>query len=274
MENLALTLINGINDKIELIAMVVIPFEIVLLMLMRKTLVLTEQFTNVVCGGLLWGMLFCIDPDLPQRLLERFQQYALFDIEWNFVTVVAHIFVGDFCFYVWHRLAHTKYIFMLEHNVHHSSTEFDYTTNMRVSFVTFFYSWTILVIPILLGFNLPLLIACLTLANAIPFFLHTEHIGKLGPLEWIFNTPSHHRVHHGKNPQYINKNFGGLFIIWDRLLGTYAEEQEKVVFGIHFDEGKKSPVAVLFRGWKQLFLILKPRIKLSVLDSKMNASPK
>ena len=79
--------------------------------------------------------------------------------------------------------------------------------------------------------------------------MHNNYVGKLGWLEYIFNTPSHHRVHHGINPQYIDKNFGGMLIIWDRLFGTYAEEIEPVIYGVVGMEPTQNPIKVLLRGW-------------------------
>ena len=85
------------------------------------------------------------------------------------------------------------------------------------------------------------------------FFIHTETIGKLGPLEWVFVTPSNHRVHHGSNPQYLDKNLGMFLIIWDRIFGTYAKEEEKVVYGLTSNINTKHIPKVIFHEWKNLY---------------------
>lgn len=84
------------------------------------------------------------------------------------------------------------------------------------------------------------------------FFLHTETVGHLGPLEWVFNTPSHHRVHHGRNPEYLDRNFGGIFIIWDRLLGSFAAEQGRPMYGTVHPLKSHHPVVIAFDGWVRL----------------------
>ena len=88
---------------------------------------------------------------------------------------------------------------------------------------------------------------------------HTQVIGKLGPLEWIFNTPSHHRVHHGSNKQYIDKNYGNLLIIWDRLFGTFEPEDEKVKFGLVNNVNTFNPVKVTFMAWMSMINDLKQK---------------
>ena len=84
------------------------------------------------------------------------------------------------------------------------------------------------------------------------FWLHTEWIDRLGPLEWIFNTPSHHRVHHGRNVEYLDKNYGGILIVWDRLFGSFAEEKEKVVYGLTDQIRSINPLVVFFHGFTRL----------------------
>ena len=88
---------------------------------------------------------------------------------------------------------------------------------------------------------------------------HTQVIGKLGPLEWIFNTPSHHRVHHGSNKQYIDKNYGNLLIIWDRLFGTFEPEEEVVKFGLVNNVNTFNPVKVTFMAWMSMINDLKQK---------------
>ena len=130
----------------------------------------------------------------------------------------------DLVFYVYHRLSHRVRFLWAIHMSHHSSEEMNFAVSFRqawfgpISKVPFF-----MVLPIL-GLD-PLMIAVAGVISTLWGVVgHTQIIGKLGPLEWLFNTPSHHRVHHGSNPEYIDKNYGNLLIIWDRLFGTFQSE--------------------------------------------------
>ncbi len=138
---------------------------------------------------------------------------------------------ADFVYYWWHRASHRMGFFWAAHVVHHQSREYNLSVALRQSAFTsvtsaFFYA------PLaLLGAPPEVFIPCKALDQLYQFWIHTRLIGKLGPLEWFFNTPSHHRVHHGTNAPYLDRNYAGTFIIWDRLFGTFAEEREGVRYG-------------------------------------------
>lgn len=143
------------------------------------------------------------------------------------------LFLGvDFCFYWHHRFCHEMAVGWAAHVVHHQSEEFNLIVALRQSalehhIVFFFY------LPLaLVGFPVSWFLAMFAFNLIWQFWCHTRLVGKLGPLEWIFNTPSHHRVHHGRNPKYLDKNYAGTLILWDRLFGTFQEEQEEPVYGV------------------------------------------
>lgn len=238
---------------IDNIAWVVIPTEILLLTIFSRRFIFNDAYTNVACAGMIYLSYKVWGSGFGWNFLAQVQQLAIFHFEFNFFTVLLHVLVGDLCFYVFHRAAHSRYLFLIDHSVHHSSQYFDYSTNLRISFMAPLYSWFPLIVPSILGFNIPLLFACFGLANSVPFFMHNTRTPKLGWSEYIFNTPSHHRVHHGKNACYINKNFGGMLIIWDRLFGTYAEEVEPVKYGAYGLPSPKNPLVVVSQGWKVLY---------------------
>lgn len=249
-----LLLVRAMNQTIELVATFIIPFEILVLIIARRSIFQREILVNLACALAIWCAWRWVDFGYKMEALNFTHLHAPFWLAgafegWTVLIVLAHIIVGDLCFYISHRLRHTKYLFLLEHVVHHSSTELNFVTNLRTSFLVLFYGWIPLLIPVYLGFNPALLLASVALANAAPFFMHTDLVGKLGWIEYVFNTPSHHRVHHASNPCYINKNFGGLLIIWDRLFGTYAEEIEPVRYGLSFVKPSANPISVLFGGW-------------------------
>lgn len=158
--------------------------------------------------------------------------YAIFDLKPGILTWILLFLLTDLVWYWYHRLAHEVNLFWAAHIVHHQSEDFNYTVSARI---TIFQAtvrslfWSIL--P-LFGFPAEMITTFLLIHGLYPFFIHTETIGKLGWIEYIFVTPSHHRVHHSSNPQYLDKNYGDVLIIWDKLFGTFTEEKEKPVYGL------------------------------------------
>lgn len=161
-------------------------------------------------------------------------QYRLVELPWDSSWTWWFTFLGvDFCYYWVHRFAHEVSFIWAAHQVHHSSEYYNLTTALRQSLTQQFTSW-IFYLPLALVAPPSLFAAHIQLNLLYQFWIHTELIRDLGPLEWIFNTPKHHRVHHGRNLYCIDKNYGGILIIWDRLFGTFAPESDKVVYGLVF----------------------------------------
>lgn len=152
----------------------------------------------------------------------------------------------DLAFYWHHRLEHEIRIFWACHVNHHSSRYFNFSTALRQPWTPFL--GIVLYPPLALVGVRPWMILVAGGLNLIyQFWVHTEAVGKLPPpIEWVLNTPSHHRVHHGKNEQYLDKNYGGIFILWDRLFGTFEEERERVVYGLTKDIETYNPVRIAF----------------------------
>lgn len=160
--------------------------------------------------------------------------YRFFDLP-DAAWVWLALFVSeDFFFYCFHRVRHEVRVLWAEHISHHSSQHYNLATALR-------QPWTaILTGPIfwapmgLLGFTPEQIVLAHTVSLIYQYWIHTEYLGKLGPFEWIFNTPSHHRVHHGRNALYLDRNHGGILIVWDRLFGTFQEEldSEPVDYGL------------------------------------------
>tara|TARA_B100001778_G_scaffold329363_1_gene330184 strand:+ start:159 stop:998 length:840 start_codon:yes stop_codon:yes gene_type:complete len=165
----------------------------------------------------------------------------------------------DLVFYVYHRMSHRIRFLWAIHLSHHSSEEMNFAVSFRqawfgpISKIPFF-----MVLPIL-GFDPTIIAVAGVISTLWGIVGHTQVIGKLGPLEWIFNTPSHHRVHHGSNKQYIDKNYGNLLIIWDRLFGTFEPEDEKVKFGLVNNVNTFNPVKVTFMAWMSMINDLKQK---------------
>ena len=160
--------------------------------------------------------------------------HRLFDIPVNGWTILP-IFVGmEFSYYWFHRTSHRVRWFWTAHVPHHSGETMNFTNAMRQSLLNAFVGSFVFYLPLVwLGVPPAVVMFCLAVDLAYQYFVHTESVGRFPKwYEYLFDTPSNHRVHHGRNPEYIDKNYGGVLIIFDRLFGTYAEEKAKVDYGI------------------------------------------
>jgi len=165
---------------------------------------------------------------------------------WSFILC---FIILDFFRYWAHRIAHEQRFWWSTHVVHHSSVHYNFSVSFRLS-------WTqnlkiVFFLPvILLGFHPLVFLIVHQLQVLYQFWLHTELIKKLPkPIEYIFTTPSHHRVHHATNEKYIDKNYGSTFIIWDRIFGTFQEEEEKPIYGITKPVNSYNPIYLVFHEW-------------------------
>ncbi len=142
-------------------------------------------------------------------------------------------FLGvDFFYYWFHRVSHESALPWGAHIVHHQSEEYNLAVALRQGSFQPLFSWIFYLPLAALGFPPLVFLTCSSLNTLYQFWIHTRAIGKLGPLEWVINTPSHHRVHHGCDDKYLDKNYGGTLIVWDRLFGSFQEEEEEPTYGI------------------------------------------
>ena len=163
-----------------------------------------------------------------------FYRHRLVDLPVNGWTILP-IFLGvEFCYYWFHRTSHRVRWFWSAHVVHHSGERMNMTTAMRQSLLYSITGWWLFFMPlVVLGVPPAVVFALYACDLSYQYFVHTESVNRLPAwIEFLFVTPSGHRVHHGRNPQYIDKNYGGVFIVFDRLFGTYEPEAEKVEYGI------------------------------------------
>lgn len=183
-------------------------------------------------------------------------QFKLFDLEKliNPYGLFALTFiVVDLSYYWFHRCSHEIKFLWAFHLVHHSSPYYNLTTSYRLNWLGFLISPLFYLPIIFLGFPAESVILCYTLNLFYQFFVHTEAVGKLGFLEYVIDTPSNHRVHHGSNEVYIDKNYGGVLMIWDLLFGTYEPENEKVKYGITTGFIGHNPFVLVFQGFIDFF---------------------
>lgn len=171
----------------------------------------------------------------------------------NWATIITCVLMADFAYYWDHRMMHRIGIGWATHTVHHSSEHFNMSVAYRFGPLDAIFPIIFSLPIVMLGYNPILVLLSEVFVQTFQAILHTEAIKKLPrPIEYIFNTPSHHRVHHGSNPQYWDKNYAGIFIIWDRMLGTFEPEKEKVVYGITEPLKSVNPIKVFFHGLYRL----------------------
>lgn len=171
-------------------------------------------------------------------------QFRLFEIPNTWWMWGLLLLADDVTFYWYHRLAHQIRFFWAAHVQHHSSEHMNFSVALRQSwgepFIKFlFYIW----LPFI-GFNPVYILIMQAISLVYQFFPHTKLVGKLGPIEWIFNTPSHHRVHHATQVQYLDKNHAGILIIWDRMFGTFQKEIEVPTYGITVNINSFNPLKI------------------------------
>lgn len=182
---------------------------------------------------------------------------AITKIENTAIVYIATFIIIDFLGYWVHRLSHKVNLFWNLHVIHHSSEEFNLACALRQSISSFFNLFTILLLPAaLLGIPPEVIAVVGPIQLFAQFWYHTQHIKKMGFLEYIIVTPSHHRVHHAVNPEYMDKNLSQIFIVWDKLFGTFVEEKEEVppVYGITRPAKTWNPIKINFQ---HIWLLIK-----------------
>lgn len=215
---------------------------------------LADSLVNVYCGmlertfDLFYAVLFLI---ASQYLYDH---WAPFHLPANLLTWLIGLLIFDFFAYWFHRLSHEINFLWAAHIVHHQSEELNFTTVFRVSFFAVIFRSAFFIWMPLMGFD-PFTIFTLGVFLAVYQFLtHSRLIGKLGFLEVFMTTPSHHRVHHGRNAEYMDHNYGHIFIFWDRLFGTFVEEKEEPEYGITSGFESSNAYYAQFSYWRDLFI--------------------
>ncbi|MEM7100536.1 MAG: sterol desaturase family protein [Pseudomonadota bacterium] len=181
-------------------------------------------------------------------------EFSLFQLPTNLWTILACLVLADLAYYWEHRFVHRVGFAWATHAVHHSSPHFNISVAYRFGPLDGLMPLPFHLPLALLGFNPLVILFCEMVVQLYQTLLHTEVVKKLPrPIEALLNTPSHHRVHHGSNPQYMDRNYGGILIVWDKLFGTFAEEQEPVKFGITTPINSVNPVKIFLFGYQLLF---------------------
>jgi sterol desaturase/sphingolipid hydroxylase (fatty acid hydroxylase superfamily) len=205
---------------------------------------------NVIVGVLLKTILFYLFIVVYNLIPWR--------MELSWWTFIPCYIIFDFCSYWAHRISHHVRVLWGTHVAHHSAEHYNLTVSFRLSWVQ--YVKIIFFLPVsIVGFHPVIIFVTNQIAVLFQFWVHTEYIKKLHPFfEYILATPSNHRVHHGSQEKYINKNFGATFIIWDRMFGTYQPEEEKVIYGITNNiDNKDNPMHINFHEYTDMLKDIK-----------------
>jgi len=195
--------------------------------------------------------------DLGMRVVALFFLTAIFQhhtlqIENVVMYWVLLFLLQDLAFYTMHFVDHKVRLFWAVHVTHHSSEEFNLGVGFRSSVFEPVYRFLYFIPIVLLGFAPLDIFFVFSITQLYGIFIHTQYIKRLGFLEWFMATPSHHRVHHGKNPQYIDRNMGMFLIVWDRLFGTFAPENEPVIYGITKPPKNDHPDEVILHEFRNM----------------------
>uniref|UniRef100_T1JG29 Alkylglycerol monooxygenase n=1 Tax=Strigamia maritima TaxID=126957 RepID=T1JG29_STRMM len=255
----------------------VIPFFVMFLVLEQLILLFCGKFEfriNDAISSLSAGLFsemnkILIKYSIVTLYIWTYNNFRLIDVQWDSNWAWWICFIGvDLGYYWGHRLSHEINVFWAAHQVHHSSEDYNITTALRQSMIQKYIEGFVY-LPLALGVPPTTFIPHLFLNNLSQFWIHTSTVGRLGFIDYIINTPSNHRVHHGRNRYCIDKNYGAVFMIWDHIFGTYESEKEEVVYGLVHPLNSFNPVyiqlCIFLHIWKSFWGAEGFRNKLSVL---------
>jgi len=204
---------------------------------------LGNVFLGILSKALIFGIFIFV-----------YENFRFFTIPFTWWAWVLILFVDDFAYYWFHRISHESRFFWASHIVHHSSQKYNLSTALRQTWTGGFLSFIFWLWLPLLGFHPVMILAQMSISLIYQYWIHTELIKKMPNwFEVILNTPSHHRVHHATNPQYLDRNHAGIFIIWDKWFGTFIPEKEKPVYGLVKNISSFNPLYVAFHEWIAMF---------------------
>jgi sterol desaturase/sphingolipid hydroxylase (fatty acid hydroxylase superfamily) len=205
---------------------------------------LTMGIGNVIVGLFTKAMMFVLF-----TWLYKFRLFTLPNAWWVWALA---FFADEFSYYWFHRTSHECRLFWASHVVHHSSQRYNLGTALRQTWTGSLYGFVFWLWMPLVGFSPYMVFVMQAVSLIYQFWIHTELVRSVGALEGVLNTPSHHRVHHASNPQYIDRNHGGTLIIWDRMFGTYEPERELCRYGLTKNIHTYNPFRIAFHEWADI----------------------
>lgn len=236
------------------IILLVIAFAVELILLLRQQpgkKMIRDVKANIQIGACLI-FLGVFMKGVQLSLYTFAYSYSIFKPEYSWWLWIAGILSCDLIHYCYHWLGHHTRIFWAAHVTHHSSEFLNLSIGWRTNFLHLFYRFLFWTPLCYLGFPPVMVIFIETITSIHNFLIHTEKVGKLGVIDLVFNTPSNHRVHHGTNPEYLDKNIGGIFMIFDHLFGTYEKETAPAVYGITHNINTEDPVFIITHEYARL----------------------
>jgi len=189
-------------------------------------------------------------------------RFAFFAIGYQWWAWVLAFFADDVTYYWFHRTSHECRFFWASHVVHHSSQRYNLGTALRQTWTGGFFSFVFWLWMPLVGFQPIMIFTMQAISLLYQFWIHTEVVRHMGVLELVLNTPSHHRVHHATNPQYIDRNHAGVLIVWDRWFGSFEPEQEECVYGLTTNIDTYNPLKIAFHEWIAIWRDLRRAVNL------------
>ncbi len=221
-----------------------------------KTYTAKDAFSSIAMGLGNVAIGFLSKMIVLGALLYVYENFRLFTIPITWWSFVLLFFADDFSYYWFHRVSHENRLFWASHVIHHSSKHYNLSTALRQTWTGGFYSFLFWLWLPLIGFHPGMILFQMGISLIYQFWIHTQVIQKMPKwFEAVFNTPSHHRVHHGSNPIYLDRNHAGILIIWDKLFGTFQPEleEEKVTYGLVSNINTYNPIIIAFKEWIALF---------------------
>jgi sterol desaturase/sphingolipid hydroxylase (fatty acid hydroxylase superfamily) len=232
-----------------------------------------DTATNIILGfgSVVFGIVLGLVTGLIYASLYEIAPFKFPANAWW--TWIALFIVDDFVYYWFHRISHESRFFWNFHVVHHSSRHFNLSVAARQSWFSGIAHWMFYAPIMLLGFA-PWMFALMHGLNLIyQFWIHTQFVKRLGRLEYVINTPSHHRVHHGVNERYLDKNYAGALIVWDRVFGTFVEETEEPRYGIIKPLDSYNPMWINTHAWVEMWHAIKRQPSMASKIRTVFASP-
>ncbi len=213
----------------------------------------TQQVFEIFYKVLIFGIYFAVE-----------RSYGVWNLSVTSIPAWIIAFLGvDVLYYWWHRLSHEKNALWAIHVVHHQSQDYNLAVALRQALFSSFTTLPFYLSLAIIGIPLEIFFPILSFSTLYQFWIHTELVPKLPIIDWVFNVPSHHRVHHAINPKYLDKNYAATLIVWDRLFGTFIEEQEPPVYGTVKPFKSLNPLWANFEYWAHLIQMAKstPRLR-------------
>ena len=247
----------------ETIYLVSMPFVIIFIAL-EIYLSYKEQTENYTKKDTLTNIYFALLNFSLDMMMKGFSFFVLgffyihrfFNFEIGVIYWLACFLIQDFLYYVHHCVDHKSRVFWAVHATHHNSEFFNLTTGFRSPVFQPLYRYVFFVPMAIAGFHPLHIMFAYTVNQVWGTLVHTKKINKLGILEYFMVTPSHHRVHHASNVKYLDKNMGMVFIIWDKIFGTFQAEEddyEEIKFGLTYPIEDKGPINIIFHEWKAIY---------------------